>query len=182
MNAGPAWRSPARVRFRRLLGSGLVAAALVLLNGTSLHFAAAQGGSSGGSVIPPANIGVKNKSISGGPPATTVAPAAEPKTGKHRKPRRHADTEEEQSAKPAGKRCPDIAGTWNSWASGLFGKGDTTFSADGSATHRSSIPGKWWCKSGKLFIQWGGESAKQFTLSDDRKRIVGSSGLVGFRR
>lgn len=183
MSVSPAWSHPVPARFRGLLRFGLIAAALVLVDGVSSYHAVAQG-SSGGSVVPPASVDVKNKSISGGTPVKTVAPAAEPKSSKKRKPRRqrNADTAEVESKKPAGKPCRYITGEWNSWASGLFGKSDTTFRSDGTATHRSGIPGKWWCESGKLFIQWGGEFFQEFTLSDDRKQIVGPTGGVAFGR
>ena len=84
---------------------------------------------------------------------------------------------------PAKEKCPNIVGTWNSWASGLFGKGDATFHANGACIHRSGIKGKWWCEGGQLWIAWGGENPKTFRLSPDRKRIVHiADGSVSFSR
>lgn len=81
---------------------------------------------------------------------------------------------------PPRPSCPNIVGVWNSWASGLFGQGDTTFKADGTATHRSGIPGVWRCESGKLMISWGGETPKEFKLTDNK--LVNPDGGVGFSR
>jgi hypothetical protein len=117
----------------------------------------AQSGSTGGS------LGKQGKSVSGGAGNATSPRTVAPS------PQRSAPS------------CPSIAGTWNSWASGMFGKGDTTFGRDGSATHRSGINGKWWCENGELRMQWAG-GVENHTLSADRKTITRSDGAVGFRR
>jgi hypothetical protein len=85
---------------------------------------------------------------------------------------------------PSGKSgpCPNIAGVWNSWASGIWGKGDTTFKSDGSAMHNAGIPGKWWCEKGRLFISWGGNSIGAVTISADGKKIFGSDGGIHMSR
>jgi hypothetical protein len=77
--------------------------------------------------------------------------------------------------------CPNIVGTWNSWASGLFGKGDTTFYKDGRAIHSSTIGGWWRCENGNLLISWAGETPGTFKLSG--KQIINTkTGSVGFSR
>lgn len=89
----------------------------------------------------------------------------------------------ENAPKELKERCPNITGTWNSWASGLFGKADATFNKDGTCVHRSGIKGKWWCESGQLRMAWGGENPKTFRLSPDGKRIIHiADGAVGFSR
>jgi hypothetical protein len=138
----------------------------------------AQAGSSGGSVVPPQSAGKKDKSISSGPssqeegatPPATQAPA------KSAKPRRAA------RAKAPASRCPNIAGVWSSWASGIMGKNDTVFGGDGSATHRSGIKGRWWCADGELHIEWPDGRPGVVTLSADGRTIYSSSGRVHMRR
>lgn len=79
--------------------------------------------------------------------------------------------------------CPNIVGVWNSWASGLFGKSDTTFAADGSATHRSEIVGKWWCKEGTLYLVWGSQTGDyKITVSPDGSKIYNYLGALSFSR
>ncbi|MBI4275518.1 MAG: hypothetical protein HY659_12555 [Rhizobiales bacterium] len=119
-------------------------------------FVLAQAGSTGGT------IGKQGKSISGG----------------------EDENPPRQPAPPSGQRtsCPNIVGVWNSWASGLFGKADTTFGNDGTAKHRSGIPGTWKCESGQLVMTWGSGGVEHFTLSPDRKKIIRSDGAVGFSR
>ncbi|HXZ16872.1 MAG TPA: hypothetical protein VEH77_13010, partial [Roseiarcus sp.] len=63
-----------------------------------------------------------------------------------------------------GGRCPNIVGTWQSWASLLFGQGDTTFNADGTAIHRSGIAAKWKCRGDRIEMSWGGSPPELFTL------------------
>jgi hypothetical protein len=89
----------------------------------------------------------------------------------------------ETPPKDLKERCPNITGTWNSWASGLFGKADATFNKDGTCVHRSGIKGKWWCENGQLRMAWGGENPKTFRLSPDGRRIIHiADGAVGFSR
>jgi tetratricopeptide (TPR) repeat protein len=82
----------------------------------------------------------------------------------------------------AKRSCPNIVGVWNSWASGLFGRSDTIFRSNGTAIHRSGIPGKWWCEGGTLRMSWGGEPAKSFRLSDDGRQLIGPGDTIGFSR
>ena len=70
---------------------------------------------------------------------------------------------------------------WNSWASGLFGKGDTTFRRDGSASH-TSTNGKWWCDKGKLIIQWSGGEPHEVRMHADKKNVSLTNGQVVFSR
>jgi uncharacterized caspase-like protein len=79
--------------------------------------------------------------------------------------------------------CPNIVGTWNSWASGMWGKGDATFYKDGTATHRSFFfNGKWFCKSGQLRIEWADGKPGAVTVSPDGKKIFNSEGSVHMSR
>jgi len=127
--------------------------------------ALSQAGSAGGT------IGKHGKSVSGG---------EEP--AKPAKPSRTRSTEEGGTRKKTASHCPNIVGTWNSWASGLFGSGDTTFSKDGTATHRSGIVGKWFCEKGKLHIEWPDAKPGIVTMSDDGKRLITSDGNVHMSR
>jgi tetratricopeptide (TPR) repeat protein len=76
--------------------------------------------------------------------------------------------------------CPNIVGVWNSWASGIFGKGDTVFKSNGTATHGSGIQGVWKCEGGKIQMSWGGETPKLFTLQGNK--LVNPVGIVEFSR
>ena len=87
-----------------------------------------------------------------------------------------------QEKKPQGSRCPNIAGVWDSWSSGLFGKGDTTFNKDGAATHRSGIRGKWWCENGELRIEWSDGKPGPARLSADGKKIFNAQGEIHMSR
>jgi len=127
----------------------------------------AQAGSVGGT------LGKKDKSVSGD--------IGESQPPAKRKPVHRAMSEDSaDTARKTGKKCPNIVGVWNSWASGLFGQGDTVFKQDGTATHRSGIPGVWKCDNGKLMISWGGETFGEFKL--DSNKLVNSDGGVGFSR
>ncbi len=115
-------------------------------------------------------IGKKTRSVSGETPA--------PRTTKSRK--------AVASARPAGetksKRCPNIVGTWNSWATSLFGAGDAVFRSDGTATHRSGIPGKWSCEDGQLRLGWSNSKTEVIRLSADRKQIICTNGSICFSK
>jgi hypothetical protein len=79
--------------------------------------------------------------------------------------------------------CPNITGVWNSWASGFFGRGDTTFTKDGAARHRSGLSGRWWCENGRLRISFSGEEPKSFKVTSDGKRIIDlANGGTGYSR
>jgi len=138
----------------------------------------AQAGSSGGSVVPPQSVGKKDKSISSGPSSQEqgAAPPATQAPAKSVRPRRAA------RAKAPASRCPNIAGVWSSWASGITGKNDTVFGRDGSATHRSGIKGRWWCADGELHIEWPDRRPGVVTLSSDGRTIYSASGRVHMRR
>jgi len=130
----------------------------------SVTSALSQAGSTGGI------IGKHGKSVSGG-----EEPAKPPR-------KRSSASAEGGARKKTASRCPNIVGTWNSWASGLFGRGDTTFSKDGTATHRSGIVGKWFCEKGKLHIEWPDAKPGIVTMSDDGKRLITSDGNVHMSR
>jgi hypothetical protein len=132
----------------------------------------AQAGSAGGYVTPPATLGKRDKSVSGGAPEPAPVVRPKPEAARPARPR--------QAARPAAARCPNIAGVWSSWASGVMGKGDTTFGSDGSAFHRAGIRGKWWCEAGQLHIEWPDGRPGLVMLSGNR--IVGPDGKVHMTR
>lgn len=76
--------------------------------------------------------------------------------------------------------CPNIVGEWHSWASLLFGPGDTTFRSGGTAIHRSGLTATWKCQDGKILMSWGGGAPELFTVEGDK--IVNSIGIVAFTR
>jgi hypothetical protein len=129
----------------------------------------AQAGSIGGS------IGKQNKMITGdsGPERGRDDGVRRPR------PRRAATAAPRTRTAP---RCPNIAGVWSSWASGIFGKGDTTFSADGTGVHRSGFRGRWWCESGQLHIAWPDGKPGVVKISDNGKIITGQDGRVHMSR
>jgi hypothetical protein len=145
----------------------------------------AQAGSTGGT------IGKQEKSASGGE-VPARARRAHPARQHHEAARahrvhlarQHRVSEAAQGrAKAKGIRCPNIVGVWNSWASGLFGQADTTFFKNGTARHKSGIPGKWYCAGGELRMTWGNEGRyDRMTVAPDGKRITNSDGIVGFSR
>jgi len=143
-----------------------VLASLVLMFSTQVVPAVAQGSTGG-------TLGKTDQSISGdqrrppppaksSPPKKAAAPGPQPEKG---------------------GRCPNIVGVWNSWASGMWGKGDTTFKSDGSATHSPGGAGKWWCANGQLHIDWGGSGKPgPVRLSADGKKMLGSDGGIHMSR
>jgi tetratricopeptide (TPR) repeat protein len=78
-------------------------------------------------------------------------------------------------------RCPDIAGDWQSWASFLFGEGDTTIKSDGTLVHRSGMSGVWTCQGDKVLMSWWGETPKTFTLQGNRL-VNTADGVTGYTR
>jgi len=123
----------------------------------------AQAGSAGGS------IGLKGKSAVG-----SVAPKLPSR--RKAKPPVHVQRPGRKTA------CPDITGHWSSWASGLFGKNDTVFNADGTAYHSAGISGKWFCKNGQLHIEWPDGKPGIVKLSADGKKLLDSLGKVHMSR
>jgi hypothetical protein len=115
--------------------------------------ALAQAGSIGGS------IGKTDKSVSGGEEQT-------------QKPSRPVTRAHNHSSEEKPKACPNIVGIWDSWASGLFGKSDTTFNKDGTASHRSGITGKWWCDNGHIWLKWTTSDNHEIKLTAGGKKIV----------
>ena len=137
---------------------GLIVGAAALCAAGPAAFA--QGGATGGV------IGKQNKAVSGEAPAVRGggAPAVAPR------PR----------AAPAA--CPNLTGVWSSWASGMFGKSDTTFNADGTCHHRSGFHGRWWCDNGRLHIAWPDGKPGEVKMSADGRTIYGLDGGVHMRR
>ncbi len=142
----------------------------------------AQAGSSGGSVIPPGDMGKTRKSISGGEPQAQPAPAATPKPSAGERSQR-ATRRRAAGARPAARatRCPNIVGVWSSWASGLIGKNDTTFYANGTGVHRTGIRGRWWCENGQLHIEWPDGRPGVVEVSADGRTIT-AGGKLHMRR
>jgi hypothetical protein len=122
-----------------------------------------QPGSIGGSIG--SNVGRQGKSVSGDEQTPPKKQKLAPVTP--------ANTEKQTVA-----RCPDIVGPWNSWASGMFGKGDATFNRDGSAVHRSGISGKWWCENGQLHIDWSDGKPGIVRVTANGKQIISRDGGI----
>jgi hypothetical protein len=136
--------------------------------------AQSQSGSTGGS------IGKQGKSVSGG-----EEPQPRQRTAPKPRPAARVDTAPAREAKPAvaSNVCRQLTGhTWSSWASGMFGAGDTTFSAGGRAVHRSGITGTWSCSGSKILLQWPGEGMRPMTMSADGKTLLGEEGQTRFSR
>jgi hypothetical protein len=126
--------------------------------------AMAQAGSTGGTV------GKQDKSVSGG----EEGPDA-----------RHTEKKSHRAVAPkvSAFKCPNLTGTWNTWAAGMFGKGDATFNSDGTAMHGSGIPGKWGCEDGHLFIRWAIDGRPgEVKLSRDGKKVTTPDGGVHMSR
>ena len=64
----------------------------------------------------------------------------------------------------------------------MVGKHDTTFHADGTATHRMGFRAKWWCDDGQLHIEWSDGRPGPVRLSANGKQIVGLDGGVHMSR
>jgi hypothetical protein len=157
-----AW--PARIH--RLLACAVIASALSC---ASAGTAAAQAGSAGGT------IGKSDKSISGNERAAAPRPAKQQKQGRSKR--------EPASGRSAGASCRSIVGTWASWASGIYGKKDTSIKADGTIEHRTS-KGTWSCTAGEYIHVWDAFGVRgPYTLSPDGKRLIKiKDGSVSFSR
>jgi hypothetical protein len=155
-----AW--PARIH--RLLASAVIAAALSC---ASAGTAAAQAGSVGGT------IGKQDKSISGNERAPH--PARSQRQGRNKP--------SPASGRSSQASCRSIAGTWASWASGIYGKKDTKINADGTLEHRTS-KGTWSCTAGEYIHVWDSFGVRgPYTLSPDSKRLIKiKDGSVSFSR
>ena len=152
-------------RIHRLLASAVVASAISC---ASAGTAAAQAGSAGGT------IGKSDKSISG-------SERAVPRPAKHQKQGRNK--RDPASGRGAGASCRSIVGTWASWASGIYGKKDTSIKADGTIEHRTS-KGTWSCTAGEYIHVWDAFGVRgPYTLSPDGKRLIKiKDGSVSFSR
>jgi hypothetical protein len=140
----------------------LLVAAITLMPRSVL----AQAGSIGGT------IGKTDKSASG---SVNEQPRGQTKQ------RTHLDTETAQQHRSRSS-CPNVVGEWNSWASFVFGKSDTTFNADGTWRHKSGQGGKWWCEGTEALLQKPGEEPARYKFSRDGKQMISSSGSVLFSR
>jgi len=149
-----------------LVQAGLLALSVVTLAATATSkafssgsYILAQAGSAGG------DIGKHGKSASGGEDAPRARPAKRTNaTAKH------------------SPSCPNIVGKWSSWASGIFGRNDTSFNKDGSAYHASGIPGKWYCENGQMHIEWSDGKPGVVKFSADGKQMLSSDGSVHMSR
>lgn len=129
-------------------------------------FALAQGGSVGGT------IGKQNKSVSG-------SEQASPSRREARKPT--AQSNPAQDAKPSA--CGNFFGVWTSGGGAwLYGKNDTTFSANGTARHSSGIIGTWTCQGGEIVLIWKDWTDDRIKLSSDGRRLDSLAGGKGYSR
>jgi hypothetical protein len=130
------------------------------------HTALAQAGSAGGT------LGKHNKSASGGDSAAPEAPAR-PKKRKAVATRSNDSGEAAPARKGSG--CGHVAGTWtaNGWWNGLYGRGDVTLNADGSARHVSGIIGTWTCDASSHFVMdWKNWAHAEGTMAGDGNSIT----------
>jgi hypothetical protein len=126
----------------------------------------AQAGSTGGT------IGKTDKSASG---SVNEQPNSQTKQ------RTHMDTGTAHT-NPSRSGCPNVVGEWNSWASFVFGKSDTTFNADGTWRHKSGQGGKWWCEGAEILLQKPGEEPARYKFPADAKQMISVNGSVTFSR
>jgi hypothetical protein len=127
-------------------------------------------GSTGGS------IGKQGKSVSG----SEEAPA--PRRSEPAEKRRSVPVKRTAAAPTSGRRgCGSFLGTW-SWTGGLFGPNDTVFLANGTATHKSGIPGTWECRDGDIYIDWKNWAKNRVRLSPDGKTLQAIEGGYTFVR
>ncbi len=133
----------------------------VVLCGGSPAFA--QGGAVGGT------IGKTNKAVQGDVPGAKRVPP--PK----RSSRVHATQPREPNEAKTGS-CGNLAGTWTAvgWWNGVYGRGDVTLNADGTARHVSGINGHWTCANKKFAINWTGWASGSGTLAGNS--VVDSNG------
>ncbi|OGT87890.1 MAG: hypothetical protein A2286_00510 [Gammaproteobacteria bacterium RIFOXYA12_FULL_61_12] len=130
----------------------------------------AQAGSVGGT------IGRGSRDLSGG----AVKPREEPRA---KPPRPRSEGVSQARKPPSGGSCSGVAGTWSSWAAGLFGKGDTRFSAGGVMTHSSGFKGWWRCNNGVISVKWNHDrNIYQLRKSPDGRQLVNPDGSPGFKR
>jgi hypothetical protein len=123
-------------------------------------------GSTGGT------IGKQNKSVSGSDQASPPRPEAHKPV---------ARSNPAQETKPSG--CGNFFGVWTSGGgSWLYGKNDTTFSANGTARHSSGIVGTWTCQNGEIVLIWKDWDNDRIKLSADGKRLDSLAGGKGFSR
>ena len=134
--------------------------AAVVSFGASPAFA--QGGAVGGT------IGKTNKAVQGDVPGAKRVPPAERR-------RVHAKQPQEPGHAKTGN-CGNLAGTWTAvgWWNGVYGRGDVTLNADGTARHVSGIKGHWTCANKKFAINWTGWASGSGTLAGNS--VVDSNG------
>lgn len=136
----------------------LLLAAAAALSLAWVHDAAAQAGSTGGS------IGKQGKSVSGD--ESSPAPAQPQRQGPAPRPA----SPKRQAAQPPSN-CPSLAGTW-SW----FTNGDVVFRADGTAEQTNGFTARWSCAGGMYTVSWNSIPATdRLTLSSDGTRLSGTN-------
>jgi len=111
-------------------------------------------------------IGKRDKSVSGGEPE---APARPKKRKPVTAPSGQSNTRTQKSA-----ACGHVAGVWtaNGWWNGIYGRGDVTLNADGSARHVSGIVGTWTCDASNHFvIDWKDWAHGEGTMSADGNTV-----------
>jgi hypothetical protein len=156
-----------------------IALCVVALLFTSHGAALAQAGSLGGIV------GNQDKTISGETATDSRRAPSDERARRSPLAKRDAVSTATQEKKPQAAGCPSVVGLWNSWASFVFGKADTTFDRDGTWVHKSGQGGKWWCEGGEFRIQKPGQGVERYRLSPDGKQIISleaNAGAVVFSR
>ena len=145
---------------RRLL---LAAAAALALACAQPHAAAAQAGSTGGS------IGKQGKSVSGGesPPEPRRA-APQPAPARPATSRRSETPRAAEAASP----CAGVAGVWT-W----FVGGDAVFKPNGAVEAVNGLTARWTCRDGIFTVTWVNGFVDRLTLSSDRSRLSGTNNL-----
>ena len=142
-------------------GLAIILASLLIAACTPAALAASAGGT----------IGKRDKSVSGGEPETPAQP-------KKRKPVA-SRSEEGGTRSKKNAACGRVPGIWtaNGWWNGLYGRGDVTFNADGSARHISGIVGTWTCDASNHFvIDWKDWAHGEGTLSADGNTVTLTDG------
>ena len=128
----------------------------------------AQAGNTGGS------LGKHGKSASG----DSAEPAAPPKPKRQKATASRSDSADGQPRARQGGGCGNLAGVWtaNGWWNGLYGRGDVTLNADGTARHASGIVGTWTCSGNHFGMTWKDWAHGEGTLSADGNTMTYTDG------
>jgi len=136
----------------------------------------AQAGSTGGI------IGKQDKSVSGGEELTRPHHAA-PATKREKITAATVNDAGPRDTKEASCANKIVGLKWSSWASGLFGAGDTTFYSNRTALHSSGITGIWRCDGKEFVLKWSTTDWGHLVVSADGKQMADpTTGKVWFTR